>query len=260
MQKTIAFFVLLIFLINACDNIPDSVVDPMEEELSVSISVPVQLIYDGSDKELKVKASFSSSKNIKNTWFTVKYYDGSYNVASKVFMNDKGQDGDFLPDDNTYTGSINLTKDDPRGIYDVEIFLITDSDVLKKVSVSRVNFKNYEENIAPIISDLSAPDTIVVQSPKSIILLSLKASDQNGLPDIQSVYFTSTRPDGTSSGNKIYMNDAGKDGDYNAGDGIYSLIIEVTPSNQKGTYRFDFNAEDRSGAKSNLISHNIVLK
>jgi hypothetical protein len=49
-------------------------------------------------------------------------------------------------------------------------------------------------------------------------------------------------------------------GDLVAGDGIYSLLIQVIPSNEKGTYRFEFQAKDRSGALSNIINHSVLIQ
>ena len=110
---------------------------------------------------------------------------------------------------------------------------------------------------------MNAPDTIKVADPKSVILLTIVASDPNGFDDIKSVYFTVRRPDGTSSGNKTQMFDDGDfeaDGDLKKGDGTFSILVEITPSNAKGVYRFDFQAVDLGGALSEIISHNIVVQ
>lgn len=119
-----------------------------------------------------------------------------------------------------------------------------------------------EENSAPVLSNLNAPDTVIVNITRTI-LITVRASDNNGLEDINRVYFTTTNPDGTSSGAKIDMYDDGKvdeHGDQNTNDGIYSVIIQVTPSNKKGIYKFDFTAQDSKQALSNTISHNIEIK
>ena len=118
-------------------------------------------------------------------------------------------------------------------------------------------------NFPPQLSDLVAPDTVVVGNPKSVILLSVMPSDPNGKSDVKSVYFVVYKPDGTTTGAKSSLLDDGnydKDGDAVAGDGIYSILIEVTPANAKGTYRFDFQAADQEGAVSEILSHNIVIK
>ncbi len=42
--------------------------------------------------------------------------------------------------------------------------------------------------------------------------------------------------------------------------GFIPSLIKVTPDNQKGTYRFEFQAQDRRNALSNIINHNVVIK
>ena len=50
-------------------------------------------------------------------------------------------------------------------------------------------------------------------------------------------------------------------GDAIAGDGIYSQIISLPPTGvTKGTYRWEFQAQDREKKTSNIIIHNIVVK
>ena len=86
--------------------------------------------------------------------------------------------------------------------------------------------------------------------------------DPNGTSDILEVFFIVYRPDGTTNGNRIQLFDDGNssNGDVTAGDGIYSRLIQVDQTNQKGTYRFEFQAEDRSGALSNIINHYVLIQ
>jgi len=43
-------------------------------------------------------------------------------------------------------------------------------------------------------------------------------------------------------------------------DGIYSRKIEVNQTNEKGTYRFEFQARDRSGEISDIINHFVLIQ
>jgi hypothetical protein len=86
--------------------------------------------------------------------------------------------------------------------------------------------------------------------------------DQNGLSDIDKVYFVVYRPDGTTNNSQNLMFDDGNltdHGDQTAGDGIYSLLIQITSANQKGTYRLEFQAKDRGGKLSNIINHSNTM-
>ncbi|RKY78456.1 hypothetical protein DRQ00_05185 [candidate division KSB1 bacterium] len=116
-------------------------------------------------------------------------------------------------------------------------------------------------NDPPILSNLSAPDTVSRSQIPNNFLLTIKVSDPQGLEDIDKVYFNTFKPDDSpSSGNPFYMRDDGLQGvDQNANDGIYSLRIEISPQNQLGNYRFEFEAIDKSGAKSNKIIHIITV-
>jgi hypothetical protein len=127
----------------------------------------------------------------------------------------------------------------------------------------------------PVLADLTAP-ALISRSDGEPVLLSIRVSDAQGLGDIKAVYFNTTKPDGQSaSGNPFFMYDSGdkaNHGDETANDGIYSLLIQITPENQTGDYRFDFFAEDfsqgadrclirfQSRDRDGLLSHPVVAE
>ena len=127
------------------------------------------------------------------------------------------------------------------------------------------NFIVLRENDPPVIEQVIAPDTLIVDMPTVPFVISVKVSDPQGLSDINRVYFNSYRPDGVpASGNPFNMFDDGDrygpSGDLVANDGIFSLSITITQENLKGTYRFDFYVTDRSNATSEVYQHFIVVK
>jgi hypothetical protein len=114
-------------------------------------------------------------------------------------------------------------------------------------------------NQPPVLSELTAPDTVSRRQSKPI-LLSVRATDPQGQPDIRRVYFNTIKPDGTpGGGNPFAMVDDGTNGDITAGDGIYSLEITISISNAPGDYRFDFYAADLAGAVSDVLTHVITV-
>ena len=117
------------------------------------------------------------------------------------------------------------------------------------------------DNDPPVLSNLVAPDTVSRSQIPNNFLLAVEVSDPQGRDDISKVYFNTFKPDNSpSSGNPFYMRDDGSQGvDQNANDGIYSLRIEISPQNQLGNYRFEFEAVDKSGAKSDKITHIITV-
>ena len=117
------------------------------------------------------------------------------------------------------------------------------------------------DNTAPIVSELSAPFTISRSATPNTYVLSIKAEDRDGACDaLTRVFFNSFRPDGSAAtGNPFAMRDDGQGGDAAAGDGRFSLTIQITTQNALGAYRFEFQAQDRAGALSNKIIHTITV-
>ncbi len=109
----------------------------------------------------------------------------------------------------------------------------------------------------PVLSQLSMPDT-VSRTVGTLLVLSVRVQDAAGLQDVKSVYFNTTKPDGSASGGNPFLmyddGDVSLHGDAVAGDGRYSLKISIASQNATGNYRFDFYAEDYSqGFNSCLV-------
>ncbi len=105
---------------------------------------------------------------------------------------------------------------------------------------------------APVLFDLSAPDSLQ-QGSLQIIHIYISAYDPDGNDDVDSVYFISTRPDGSSSGTHLYLADDGATYDDSvAGDGRYTIGIQPPDtSSQTGDYTFKFYALDMLENRSN---------
>lgn len=121
------------------------------------------------------------------------------------------------------------------------------------------------KNVPPVISNLRAPESLTVPTSDTVkILLGIDVYDADGKDDIDKVFFNTYKPDGSpSSGNPFLMYDDGNllaHGDLIANDGTYSRIIILPPGTTKGIYRFDFQAMDKKGESSNIITHNIEVK
>jgi hypothetical protein len=58
----------------------------------------------------------------------------------------------------------------------------------------------------------------------------------------------------------MYDDGAASHGDLAAGDGTYSLIITLPSTTQTGTYRFEFQAFDRSNEGSAKVIHQVTVK
>ena len=107
-------------------------------------------------------------------------------------------------------------------------------------------------NRPPVLSNLHAPDTVVT-SQMTAFLITVQAADTNGLSDIKSVFRI------TPSEKIYFLNDSGVNGDAVAADGIYTETVSLVPPPPRGSYLFRFQAVDRLGDSSNVLTHIIVV-
>ncbi|MBN2572468.1 MAG: hypothetical protein JXA68_10100 [Ignavibacteriales bacterium] len=265
MKKLIKTFLVVTIIFFGCDEIPDSIVDSNQNNFQwVEVSIPDTLEYFPNDSTLVI--SIKMSENFDDElFFNLKSTDGKEILADKVPLLDNGNiinNSDSIPNDKIYSGNTLFSKELQSRYYYIEIFCKDKFSHSQKIVAKNLFYKNNLYNFPPIISDIQAPDSVIIQSPKSAFTVSISVADSNGLSDIAEVYFITYKPNGTTSGTRFYMFDDGNKithGDQVANDGRYSLIIEAVPSQTKGTYRFEFHAKDKGGKISNTLSHNISL-
>ncbi|HET54708.1 MAG TPA: hypothetical protein ENN33_05765 [Ignavibacteria bacterium] len=258
MNKIIITILLSLFVFVSCENIPSDVIETAEADFKlVSLSAPPEFVYTQQDSTFETTIEFSNPQSISRVWFNIITEDGTTMLKQNVAM----IGGSLTPSEiRGYYGSTILGKGIPTGKYIVEYYVEDNigagNDKVHKIASHNFLFISGQQNKPPVISNLIAPDSVVVVAPRSLINLHIKVEDENGLLDIREVYFLVFGP-GSTTGNKVNMFDDGKEanGDDTAGDGIFSRIIEVTPTNTKGEYRFEFEAVDRAGAVSNKIIH-----
>ena len=177
---------------------------------------------------------------------------------------DDGKPPDAAAGDGVYSGLVSfvISRSD-IGDFSVEVAAhdkanLVSNSLIRSVTILRLNRP-------PVLSELSAPDSLIVGASAVTFKLTVRATDPDGQGDIAKVFFNSFRPEGTpSSGNPFQMYDDGDvnglSGDITRGDGVYSLTVQLPPNTTKGNYRFEFQAADRSGASSNLIIHTITVR
>ncbi len=181
-------------------------------------------------------------------------------------LNDAGENGDQISGDGRFSTvlSIGAFQNLTPGLYTIRVLAFDRAGARSNPLLRTVQFVR-EGNDPPVIFNLIAPDTMQLP-PRGAVqsTLSVAASDPQGLGDIQQVFFNSYKPDGSpSSGNPFFMADDGNisvSGDETAGDGVYSLTINLPSGTTPGDYRFVFEAVDKSDAHSNKITHIITVK
>jgi len=255
MRKYSLIFIPL--LLWGCEKTYDGVIDVTQNEYQVTsvagIKDTVDLKIPG-DSILTVRVIFASGSQLNSVYFDIYSSDNQKLNTSPVTL---------VPlANNIYQNSFELRREYPIGNYTVRIFVVGTNGNTNQVAVNSFFFNNGQDNVAPLIQNtVIEPDTVVVTKP-TVIFISVEAADSNGSNDISQVYFVVYRPNLTTNGNKLNLLDNGNpaNGDITAGDGIFSLLIQVDENNDKGTYRFEFRAKDRTGALSNIINHSVLIQ
>ena len=264
--KIIAISLILVFIFIGCEKEYDTVIENYNPDYQVKLVSPSDSIqYNPLDSLITIRIAFNSAVNIQSVFCDVYAADNSKLNSAPLVLLDNGQivNGDDINGDGFFANKFPLSELYPNGIYNIKYFVTDKSNSTNQVALGTFKFDNGQANIAPVISDdIVDPDTAVV-TDTTIILTSIKVFDQNGLSDIDRVYFEVYRPDGSTNNNQNLMFDDGNltlHGDQTAGDGIYSLLIQITSANQKGTYRLEFQAKDRGGKLSNIINHSLLIQ
>jgi hypothetical protein len=176
---------------------------------------------------------------------------------------DDGQHGDGAAGDGLFGQTLTPARFGCKtGLYN---FVLRAVDIAAGVSTGEIKIVAVnllrENNVPPLVMDLQAPTTISRNAVPNTYILSVRAADPNAPCDgIRRVFFNVFQPNGNAStGNPFSMRDDGQQGDAVAGDGRYSLGIQITPQNALGNYRFEFQAEDQKGAPSAKFVHTISV-
>jgi hypothetical protein len=263
---TILSLSLILTLFWGCEKEYDNVIENFNPDYQVKIVSPSDSIeYNPVDSLIIIRIEFNSTSNIQNVFCDVYASDNRKLNSSPLTLLDNGKaaNGDDVSNDGSFANKIPLSTTYPNGIYNIKYFVTDKSNSTNQVALGTFKYNNGQNNIAPVISDdIVDPDTAIVTTT-TVILTSIKVFDQNGLSDIDKSYFIVYRPDGTTNNNQNLLFDDGniaEHGDQIASDGVYSLLIQITSSNQKGTYRLEFQAKDRGAKLSNIINHSLLIQ
>jgi hypothetical protein len=254
-----AILLLIPLLLWGCEKTYEDLIDTGTDFYQVSTIAGIKDTIDlknPPDSLLNLRLIFTPQSQVYAAYFDVYNSENSRLNSEPVKM--------YKIIENLYENQFTLKREFPIGNYTVRFSAEGYEGNLKQVAVGNFYFKNGQDNLPPVISNLVIPDTIA----KGVtFIFTVTASDSNGLNDIRYVYFELYRPDGSvvqnppGSGNTLILMDDTGDfehyGDEIAGDGIYSFknFFLNDPSTQTGAWRFEFQARDRIGDLSNKIIH-----
>jgi hypothetical protein len=262
---------LSIILLFGCEKKYTSVIDSSNNVLFVSSPifslhvVNTDTIYAGYAQTPEDTLTIIAIASLKvNQTFedgltgSVRYSLGDY--QSSLVLCD-GTLTNFNPSDSVYYGFVGFKIQ--RSFFGDFVFKLWAQNQNGDVSnIFYLPLHIIRSNNAPIISNLTAPDTLHIGDTLS---LTIKASDPDGLADLYEVGYRSLKPDGNyaNSGNMILLYDDGKSefpsGDRVAGDGIYTYTTNVPQTAQRGTYIYTFSALDKARTTSNTITKKIII-
>ncbi len=270
-MKRVLLLILLSLFVSACQKASNAVID------NSRLINPQLTYFSGDSVDIASYINNDSSQLVLTDSFRVNvdYPQG----FSYLMVNVQNDSNNTIASnryktivDSTISGTITVA---PPSVYVGDLtYTFTPYNQIAEPgnSVSAILRLYNSKNLPPMIDSVSVPDSIQVKdSTATLIYLYATASDPNGLNDIKYVYFDTYKPNGqASTGNPFYMYDDGgasgnpADGDSVANDGVYTLIVQlpalVAPTPPAlGTYVFTFYAEDRSGAISKPVSHDIKV-
>lgn len=254
-----------------CQEIPNGIIDSKTIDYKVGgIIAPMNFNYSQTDSMVVTSVQIANVRTVEKVWCKVSAADGSLTVRPQLNLYDDGdvvKNGDQKSGDGIFSGKFVMGKSTPNGKYQIEYFVednIRQSpENLTKVGSHIFTFSNSQTNQPPVISNLIIPGSV---NRGESFIFTLKVDDPNGLPDIYQVYFKLFRPDGSQvlgapGQDYILMYDNGDQnfGDQIADDGIYSFKNSFSSTSQTGTWRFEFQAKDRGGKLSNVLTHNMIV-
>lgn len=259
------YFILIPLLIWGCEQTFEEIIDSGTDNYQVSTIAGIKDTVDlknPPDSLLNLRLIFAPSSQVYKAYFDIYASDNSRLNAQPIEMNE------II--DNLYENQFILKREYPIGNYTVRFSAEGYEGGVKQVALGTFYFKNGQDNLPPVIANtFIEPDTVTV-TDTTVIFTSVEAMDPNGSNDILEVFFKVYKPDGTTNNFKWLLLDDGSccpvppfnqvSGDLIANDGIYSRKIEVDQTNDKGTYRFEFQAKDRSGVLSNILNHFVLIQ
>ncbi len=143
------------------------------------------------------------------------------------------------------------------GNYTLLVYAVDDEGQLSNLVRGTFTLENRGE--PPVIEAVEAPDT--VQRPaageQTLVEIVAVVSDPDGLANISRVVLWNT----AAPADRFDLFDDGiNGGDETAGDGRYTITVQVASDNVPGPRVFAFQAIDRAGFESNVVEKTITIE
>ncbi|MBX2992465.1 MAG: hypothetical protein KF749_15035 [Bacteroidetes bacterium] len=189
--------------------------------------------------------------------------------VARISLRDDGSAPDVTANDGIFSGKFDFAI--PRtlaGRYRIKFWSTSQDGHVSNIIERRLALTR--RNSAPRLLSATSPDTVDLPTTGFItVQFTATVSDSDGLADIAEVFFL--RDTLTT---KFFLKDDGgigrntfegfptplSTGDDVAGDGKYSILLPVTPSNTRSTRLITFQAIDSQGDTSNTIQRFFTIR
>ena len=239
-----------------------------------------QILYFAIDLAPSVKGNTLETAMV--FWYGT---DSTRTTPDDLELKDDGTNGDIIENDNLYSLKVinNSLTLHPIDSSDIGRVYVDFEATYGSNEPIPVEYSFYLGNIIPLISSISAPDTIFLPDSGGVIfeLVTADVHDADGPEDIRGVGFVSYHVEGDSflnEGNIINLYDDGSEviiyepnftsGDVDPNNGTYSFKIPVFgPGNpdlalqtKTGTFDWIFEAMDMAHTYSDTVIHRIIVQ
>jgi len=184
----------------------------------------------------------------------------------QIDLHDDGLSPDLTSNDSIYSGTLPFELTRPQtGRYRVRVS--ADNSQGLQSNMVEVSFLALRNNSFPVLdtASLNAPDTVMRPTSGFILFpISIAANDSDGIADIQEVYLRNL--DSQNPNARVFLRDDGSfsapplSGDAIAGDGVFTVTVQLNSDNTPGTFRFAYQAADSFGDTSSTFIRRITVQ
>lgn len=266
--------ILSLLILSGCEQTPTTLdeVPYLDDSGETSFALTInQFEFDFLSQQFFFSVEVTSPQEIASVTATV----GAANIdATTLVLNDQGQGADILIGDGRYDGNF-LLADSLSTYADSLWSLSIEVRDIDARSITGVKQLLPERPSAPIIGNATHQDTLVLLATDLVLdTLTLEVTHPGGLDEIRDVSMMSLKPDGTyanagqpiplydDGGSVVFFSFGGVDftsGDSLANDGVYSLLLALSPSNLSGVYHWTFNSRSWLGIEAIPKQDSIVV-
>lgn len=220
-------------------------------------ALPEDQVIDGNKAKINLNLDVDIAdpdNDVETVSFIVRSPINPYDIVAQGELAGSGGSG-------TYVGIEELLL--PKGSigkYTILVFATDSKGNISNQARGSLDFQT-EGGDPPVILAISAPDSVMrpaSDQPAILVNIIAEVTDPDGLDNIAKVVLRTI-----SNQEFPLLDDGGNDGspsgDTVAGDGMYTITIQVESTNGIGPNTFSFQATDRSGFESNIVEKTITI-